>query len=335
MRVTLSTILAAAALGVSAPALAQDADVICYNCPPEWANWGKMLDSIREDLGISIPGDNKNSGQATAQLIAERASPVADIAYLGINAGIAAAEQGLVQPYEPARFAEIPEGLRDPEGRWWAVHQGTLGFFVNVDALAGAPVPACWADLAKPEYQGLVGYLDPTSAAVGYVSAVAVNSAMGGSLKDFTPAIEFFKSLGENDAIVAMQTSYARTVSGEIPILLDYDFNAYRAKYTEDGQYEFVLPCEGTVSFPYVMTLVADAPHVENARKVLDYLLSDEAQIAWTEAYLRPSIPVEMPAEVAERFLPASEYERAKDIDWAAAQAAQAAFTERYLAEVR
>lgn len=317
------------------PVHAQTADVICYNCPPEWANWGQMLKNIEAELGITIPEDNKNSGQAVAQLLAEAASPVADIAYLGINAGISATQQNLVQPWKPARFDEIPEGLRDPEGHWWTVHQGTLGFFVNVDALDGAPVPACWRDLEKPEYNGLVGYLDPTSAAVGYVSAVAVNLALGGTLENFDPAIAFFNALADNDAIVAKQTSYARVVSGEIPILLDYDFNAYRAKYSEEGAFEFVLPCEGTVSFPYVMTLVNGAPNPDEAKRVLDYLLSDEGQLFWTQAYLRPALPVEMPQEVAERFLPASEYARAQDVDWAAAQAVQEGFSNRYLAEVR
>ncbi|MFH3481278.1 extracellular solute-binding protein [Xanthobacter sp. V4C-8] len=314
---------------------ARAADAICYNCPPEWANWGEMLKKIHAKLGIEIPGDNKNSGQAVAQIIAERQSPVADIAYLGINAGISAAKQDLVEAWKPARFAEIPAGLKDPEGRWWAVHQGTLGFFVNVDALNGAPVPACWADLKKPEYRGLVGYLDPTSAAVGYVSAVAINTALGGSFENFTPAVEYLKALSANDAITTKQTSYARVVSGEIPILLDYDFNAYRAKYTEKGKFAFVLPCEGSVSFPYVMTLVKGAPHAENAKKVLDYLLSDEGQLFWSTAYLRPALPVAMPEQIAEKFLPASEYERAKAVDWAAAQAAQADFSKRYLNEVR
>ncbi|MFG1295186.1 extracellular solute-binding protein [Xanthobacter sp. V13C-7B] len=314
---------------------ARAADAICYNCPPEWANWGEMLKKIHAKLGIEIPGDNKNSGQAVAQIIAERQSPVADIAYLGINAGISAAKQDLVEAWKPARFAEIPAGLKDPEGRWWAVHQGTLGFFVNVDALNGAPVPACWSDLKKPEYRGLVGYLDPTSAAVGYVSAVAINTALGGSFENFTPAVEYLKALSANDAITTKQTSYARVVSGEIPILLDYDFNAYRAKYTEKGKFAFVLPCEGSVSFPYVMTLVKGAPHAENAKKVLDYLLSDEGQLFWSTAYLRPALPVAMPEQIAEKFLPASEYERAKAVDWAAAQAAQADFSKRYLNEVR
>lgn len=337
MRPTLIMSCLAAIFGVAllSSAPARSADAICYNCPPEWANWGEMLKTIKTELGIEIPGDNKNSGQAIAQIIAEKASPVADIAYLGINAGISAGQQDLVEAWKPARFNEIPEGLKDPEGRWWAVHQGTLGLFVNVEALGDKPVPACWADLKKPEYEGLVGYLDPTSAAVGYVSSVAVNTALGGSFDDFTPAIEYFKALAKNGAIVTKQTSYARVVSGEIPILMDYDFNAYRAKYTESGKYEFVLPCEGSVSFPYVMTLVKNAPHAETAKKVLDYLLSDKGQLFWSSAYLRPALPVEMPKEIADKFLPASDYERAKAVDWAKAQAAQKGFSERYLSEVR
>lgn len=337
MKIRLLALGLAAAVGCVAalPLRAQAADAICYNCPPEWANWGEMLKKIHAKLGIDIPGDNKNSGQAIAQIIAERASPVADIAYLGINAGISAAEQKLVEAWKPARFDEIPAGLKDPEGRWWAVHQGTLGFFVNVDALNGAPVPACWADLKKADYNGLVGYLDPTSAAVGYVSAVAINTALGGTFENFTPAIGYLKALAANGAIATKQTSYARVVSGEIPILLDYDFNAYRAKYTEHGNFQFVLPCEGSVSFPYVMTLVKGAPHADAAKKVLSYLLSDEGQLFWSTAYLRPALPVQMPREIADKFLPAGDYARAKAVDWAAAQAAQAAFSRRYLNEVR
>ncbi len=163
----------------------------------------------------------------------------------------------------------------------------------------------------------MVGYLDPSSAAVGYVGAVAVNTGLGGSDSDFSPAINFFKALQKNDAIVPKQTSYARVVSGEIPILFDYDFNAYRAKYTEKGNFVFVIPCEGSVVFPYVVGLVKNAPDKEKAKKVLDYLLSDKGQAIWTNAYLRPARPIELPDAVKSKFLPDSEYARAKSVDWA------------------
>lgn len=312
----------------------QAADAVCYNCPPQWADWASMLEAIEANLGITMPHDNKNSGQTLSQLLAERAAPIADVAYYGVTTGIRAASEGVVEPYMPEGFDEIPEGLRADDGSWFAVHAGTLGLFVNVDALGGAPVPACWSDLNDPQYRGMVGYLDPSSAFVGYAGAVAINMANGGDLDNFDPAIEYFQTLGENDPIVPKQTSYARVVSGEIPILFDYDFNAYRAKYEEDGNFEFVIPCEGTITVPYVMSLVADSPNPELGRQVLDFILSDEGQAIWTNAYLRPARPIELPEEVASRFLPMSEYERAAAVDYGAMEAAQTAFGERYLAEV-
>lgn len=327
--------LLATAMTMVAVLPAQAEDAVCYNCPPQWADWSSMLKAIDEKLGVKMPHDNKNSGQALSQLLAEKASPVADVAYYGVTTGIKAGNEGVVTPYKPAGFDEIPAGLKDADGRWFAVHYGTLGFFVNVDALGGAPVPQCFADLKKPEYRGMVGYLDPSSAFVGYAGAVAANIAFGGDLTNFDPAIKFFKELAQNDPMVPKQTSFARVVSGEIPILFDYDFNAYRGKYEEDGNFEFVLPCEGSIRVPYVMSLVAGAPHEETGKKVLDFILSDEGQAIWTNAYLQPARPVELPAEVAEKFLPASDYERAVAVDYAEMEKAQAAFGERYLNEVK
>jgi len=77
----------------------------------------------------------------------------------------------------------------------------------------------------------MVEYLDPTSAAVGYTSSIGINIALGGTLDNLTPVIEYFKKLKVNQPIVPKQTSYARVISGEIPILFDFDFNAYRGKY--------------------------------------------------------------------------------------------------------
>ncbi|GAB5469233.1 MAG: ABC transporter substrate-binding protein [Rhodospirillales bacterium] len=332
MKPMLAAALAASLLTLAGGAKAQDA--ICYNCPPQWADWASMLTAIDEKLGIKMPHDNKNSGQTLSQLLAERAAPVADVAYYGVTFGIKAGNEGVATAYKPAGFEEIPEGLKDPEGRWFTIHYGTLGFFVNEDALGGAAVPACFADLLKPEYEGMVGYLDPSSAFVGYAGAVAVNRAMGGDLENFDPAIAYFQALAKNDPLVPKQTSYARVVSGEIPILFDYDFNAYRAKYTEDGNFSFVIPCEGSVVVPYVMSLVADGPNPEKGKQVLDFILSDEGQAIWTNAYLKPARPIPLPPDISAKFLPDSDYARATPVDYARMEEVQKAFGERYLNEV-
>ena len=328
----------AAALGIAAVAnisgAAAQQRAVCYNCPPEWADWGSQLKAIQARLGIQVPPDNKNSGQAIAALIAEKANPVADVTYLGGIAADPAKDAGVLTPYKPANWEKIPADLKDPDGNWFTIHSGTLGLFVNKAALGNKPVPQSWADLLKPEYKGLVGYLDPTSAAVGQLGVMAINLALGGTYDNLDPAIKFFKELAKNQPIVPKQTSYARVISGEIPILLDYDFNAYRGQYTDKAPVQFVIPKEGTLVFPYVMGLVNKGPNPDNGKKVLDFVLSDESQAMWGNAYLRPVFADRLSAEAKAKFLPDAEYARAKAVDLKSLAKAQAQIVERYRKEV-
>ncbi|WP_326543201.1 extracellular solute-binding protein [Pseudorhodoferax sp.] len=325
---------AVAGLGATLPARAQAARAVCYNCPPEWANWSGMLRLLNQRHGIVVPTDSKNSGQALAALVAERARPVADVCYLGGQVGPAAKAAGVVEPYKPPRFEQIPAALKDADGSWFSIHSGTLGFFVNTQALRGKPVPRGWADLLKPDYKGLVGYLNPASAAVGQLGVISANLALGGSYEDLEPGIRFFKQLQANAPTVATQTGYARVLSGEIPILLDYDFNAYRAQYADQAPATFVIPEEGSQQLPYVMALVRNGPNPDNGRKLLDFVLSDEGQAHWARAYLRPVFPAAVPADMQKRFLPEADYRRARAVDVLKLAAVSKAIGERYQKEV-
>ena len=329
--------LAAAALA-SLLLSSQDAraqNVVCYSCPEQWADWGTQISNIKKDLGITIPFDSKNSGQALSQIIAEKNNPVADFGYLGITFSIQAVRLGLTTPYKPKNFDDIPADLKNPDGHWFTIHTGAVGFFVNKDALGNKPLPTSWKDLLKPEYKGIVGYYDPTSAFIGYVSGMAMNLALGGTLDDFKPAMEFYNKLKQNQPIVVNQTSYARVISGEIPILVDADFNANRARFKDKANVVFVMPMEGSLPVPYTIALTKNAPNLENAKKVLDYLLSDKGQAVWANAYLRPIRPSAMPKETADRLFPAADYARVKTVDFGKVSDAQKPFADRYLADVR
>ena len=331
------TILAFALIGsvlAAGTSASADGNAICYNCPPEWGDWGSQLKAIQSDLGIQMPSDNKNSGQAIAALIAEKTNPVADVVYLGGIAADPAKAADVLTPYKPANWDQIPGDLKDPDGYWFTIHSGTLGLFVNKAALGDTPVPHSWADLLKPEYKGLVGYLDPTSAAVGQLGVMAVNLALGGTYDNLDPGIKFFAELAKNQPIVPKQTAYARVISGEIPILLDYDFNAYRGEYKDKAPVEFVIPQEGTLVFPYVMALVKNGPDAENGKKILDYVLSDKSQTMWGDAFLRPVFSGHLSAEAKAKFLPDSDYARAKPVDLKRLAAAQPAIIERYKNDV-
>ena len=184
-----------AGLGLAAGSARSRKRAICYNCPTEWADWGTQLRAIKAKTGVTIPPDNKNSGQSLAQLVAEKASPVADVTYLGVTFAIQAQKEGVVQPYKPAAWNDIPDGLKDPQGHWFTIHSGTLGFMVNVDALKGKPVPEV---VGRPAQARVQGPRSATSTRPRRSSAMSARwrstRRAAASLDDFGPGIEYFKA---------------------------------------------------------------------------------------------------------------------------------------------
>ncbi len=100
MRALRKTLAAVLLCGMAGLAHAADT-AICYNCPPDWADWGTQLKAIAADTGVQVPLDNKNSGQSLAQLVAEKAAPVADVVYYGVTFGLQAQKAGVVDGYKP------------------------------------------------------------------------------------------------------------------------------------------------------------------------------------------------------------------------------------------
>jgi putative spermidine/putrescine transport system substrate-binding protein len=68
MRGSLGLALIAVTLVTGRPAAAEHI-AVCYNCPPEWADWASELKAIQARLGIIVPQDNKNSGPDEGQVI--------------------------------------------------------------------------------------------------------------------------------------------------------------------------------------------------------------------------------------------------------------------------
>ena len=304
--------------------------VISYNSPAEWGNFGEVHAAFADQTGIDAPNDPKNSGQALAALQAEKAAPVADVAYTGIAFAGQLVDSDVLQSYTPKRAGDIADDLKSAEGMWHTVHSGTVAFIVNEEFLGGAPVPQSWADLLKPEYNGKVGFLDPTQAAVGYSVATAANEAMGGSLDDFTPGLEYIKQLVDNGAIISAQTATAKVAQGEIPILIDADFNGYKLR-DEGSNATVVIPAEGSLQIPYIVGLVNGAPHEDNGKALLDFYFSEEGQALFARGYMRPAIG-EIPSEMRDKFLPESDYERAGTVDYMKQGEVQQKFNKDYKA---
>jgi putative spermidine/putrescine transport system substrate-binding protein len=122
---------------------------------------------------------------------------------------------------------------------------------------------------------------------------------------------------------------------GEIPIWINADGNGYKMKHVDGGPVEVVIPAEGTFTMPLVMALVKGAPHKDDAKKYLDWLLTAPAQAEFAKSYFRPVLPGALPPDIAAHFLPEKEYKRARSLDLARMAAAADALKKAWTEEIR
>jgi putative spermidine/putrescine transport system substrate-binding protein len=82
------------------------------------------------------------------------------------------------------------------------------------------------------------------------------------------------------------------------------------------------------------MGLVKNSPNQEQGKRILDFVLSDEGQRHWANAYLRPVFAKAISDDMKKRFLPDVDYQRAKAIDVQKLADAAKAIAMRYQKEV-
>ena len=161
-----AAILALSLIALPGLASAQGQVNIICSVQAEWCNM--MSTVFAKSTGIKVNMTAKGSGEALAQLMAERANPKTDVWFGGTgDPHLQAAEQGLSLEYKspllPQLYPWAQKQAADSKYRTVGVYLGPLGFGFNTELLAKkkATAPTSWADLLKPEYKGDVQVANP------------------------------------------------------------------------------------------------------------------------------------------------------------------------------
>ncbi|MGY2064995.1 ABC transporter substrate-binding protein [Blastococcus sp. SYSU DS0619] len=266
--------------------------------PPDWANYGEMLETFSEKYDIEInsaspDGSSQDELNAVESQRGQDRAP--DVLDLGTAFARQAQAQDLVAPYQVQTWDEIPEDQKDPEGHWVNDYGGYISIGCNASVVTECPTT--FADLLEPQYAGQVALNgNPTQAAAAFSGVWAASLANGGSLDDIGPGIDFFGQVKDAGNFNPVEITPATIQSGETPISIDWDYlNAsFTETFAEDGvEWEVHVPTDGLFGSYYSQAISAYAPHPAAARLWQEFLYSDEGQNIWLNGGARP---VRLPA---------------------------------------
>lgn len=271
--------IAAAFAGLSWGAAAQGQVNIICSVQAEWCNL--MSTVYTRTTGVKVNVTAKGSGEALAQLNAEKANPKTDIWFGGTgDPHLQAAEQGLTLEYKSPQLPQLypwaQKQAADSKYKTVGVYLGPLGFGYNTELLAKKKVapPKSWADLLKPEFKGEIQMANAASSGTSYTVIATLVQLMGED-----KAFDYLKALHKNVSTytrsgVAPAKAAARGETG-VSISFVHDVTTEGVQGFPVGS---VTPAEGTGAEVGSMSIVKNGPNTEEAKKFYEWALTPGGQ---------------------------------------------------------
>ncbi|NPV66602.1 MAG: ABC transporter substrate-binding protein [Anaerolineae bacterium] len=174
MKKSLAVLLLVALLLSITPVLAQGGDTLTLLCTPQEDWCVAMTQAFQEQTGIVTSYVRMSSGEALARLRATAGNPEFSVWWGGpADTFFAAADEGLLEPYDSPNAQLIDPKYRDAEGKTWTgVYVGVLGFCSNKQILEelGVEPPTSWQDLLNPALQGNVAMAHPATSGTAFTA---------------------------------------------------------------------------------------------------------------------------------------------------------------------
>jgi len=260
--------------------------------PPDWANYGEIMNAFQKKYGLKITNDNPNGSsadenQAVRTLKGDSRAP--DVVDDSPAFAISGTAEGLFGKYFTTNFATIPRSMKDTRGFWTGDYCGAISIGYNSSIIKTAP--KTWKDLLGSEFKGKVALngspLTSGSAIAGVFSAALAN---GGSLNDVGPGVDFFAQLKKNGNWLPVGGTPQTVASGQTPVVIDWDYlNLAYTKEFPAANWKVTVPTDGVYGAYYCQAINANAPHPWAARLWEEFLYSDQGQLLWLKGYSHPA----------------------------------------------
>ncbi|RST12627.1 2-aminoethylphosphonate ABC transporter substrate-binding protein [Streptomyces sp. WAC05374] len=279
-----SLLLAAALTGCGSTSTASDEKVVTvYSADGLKGEKGdgwydRVFEDFEKETGIKVEYVEGGSGEMVQRAVRERRNTQADVIVTLPPFIQQAGSKGLLQPYRPKGSDRVSGADKAADGTWTSVVKNYFGFIHNKKELPKAPTT--WEELLGARYKDRLQYSTPGVAGDGTAVVIKAMHDFGGR----EPAMAYLKKLQTNNVGPSSSTSKLapKVDKGELLVANgDVQMNFAQGRSMPNLGIWFPARQGGrptTFALPYAAGLVKDAPHADNGRKLLDFMLGERAQ---------------------------------------------------------
>src|ERR671918_63614 len=252
-----------------------------------------ILRAYEQQSGVRVNAvydteETKSTGLAN-KLLAEKNRPQADVFWSNEPVRTLVLEtRGALAPYKSPNAEGIPATFKDPEGYWTGFSARSRVIVYNTNLVKPDEAPKSIFDLADAKWKDQVAIADPRFGSTSFHVA-ALYAEVGDERAE-----EFFRKLKANGVKIVPGNSVVRDMvaRGEVKVGLT-DTDDVNVALEDKQPVAMVFPDRdgmGVPIMPNMVSLVANGPHAEAGKKLIDYLLSPEVErlLAQSEAVQIP-----------------------------------------------
>ena len=288
---------------------------------------GPLLRRFEDETGIKVLVRYAGTPQLAATLLEEGGRTPADVFFAQDPGGLSAVGN-LLAPLPGDILDQVPRWAVSPNGVWVGVSGRARTIVYNTERLTPEDLPEDLTGFADPKWKGRIGWA-PTNAS--FQTMVTAMRAVWGETK----TLQWLKDIRANEPKVYPKNTpiVAAAAVGEIDVGLVNHYYLHRFLAEEGdsfGARNYHPPAGGPGAIVMVsgVGILSASDNEKNARRFVDFLLSEESQRYFVEETFEYPLAAGIP--VAEGVTPLSEI---NNPDLSSADLADLEGTQRLLRE--
>ncbi len=235
----------------------------------------------RYDIWVSVETGGTN--ELLERIATEAGRGTCDVMFGGGVESLESYKQYFT-PYSGAGSEAIDPAFRCEDGAWTPFSSLPIVLIYNTKLVAQNELKG-WADLLDPKWKGRIAFADPAVSGSSFTALSTLLQIMHereDALALFAQNLDGKQLAGSGDVISAV-------VDGRLPVGVTLEETALR-RIDALANIALVYPEEGTSAVPDGCALIKDAPHEENAKLFLDFIVDRDVQSRVAQGLWRRSV---------------------------------------------